>query len=305
MTNPIITTAKAVVPNSMKASLKKILASVTNQGAPAEQAASAAERKVDAYLISYPKCGRTWLRLLMGCAIVEHFKLQDPDIKPKMIELTPLADLRADIPKVAVSHEGAPDKVRKAEMQSDKSMYATSDVILLVRDPRDTAISNHFHRIREAALQRQHGNEKYYRGEVKDSIRDEIGGIESILHYYDLWAINKNVPRRFLVVRYEDLRANTVAELKRVLEFVGLADITTETVARAVEYASFDNMRKMEMDDSLGSERLRAGDKNDPNTFKTRKGIVGDFVNHMSEADVEYVNDAMRRSHIGEFGYTP
>jgi hypothetical protein len=32
-----------------------------------------AHQKADVYLVSYPKCGRTWLRLMIGRAIAGHF----------------------------------------------------------------------------------------------------------------------------------------------------------------------------------------------------------------------------------------
>ena len=38
-----------------------------------------AHRKSDVYLISYPKCGRTWLRVMIGKAVMLHFNLPDTE----------------------------------------------------------------------------------------------------------------------------------------------------------------------------------------------------------------------------------
>jgi hypothetical protein len=46
-------------------------------------------------------------------------------------------------------------------------------------------------------------------------------------------------------------------------------------IASAVEFASFENLKRREAADFFASERLRAVDKADPDTFKVRRGTVG------------------------------
>jgi hypothetical protein len=54
---------------------------------------------------------------------------------------------------------------------------------------------------------------------------------------------------RFLLLRYEDMIADTSRELRKVTAFLGL-DVTDEQIARAVERSSAGKMRKMEQEQS-------------------------------------------------------
>ena len=83
------------------------------------------------------------------------------------------------------------------------------------------------------------------------------------------------MPAAVLVVRYEDLHDRPEAELRRVLEFVGVAEVADAVVAEAVAFASFDNMRRLEEADAFGSDRLRPGRVGDHDSYKTRRGVVG------------------------------
>jgi hypothetical protein len=311
MNNVVMSVVKGLTPNFLKKAIRGMRPTgdvPTSSEDPGELSSDTVQpdtAQPDAYLISFPKSGRTWLRLMVGYAFVKHFGLQSPDIETRMINLTSLADLHAAIPRIKARHEDAPDKVPSEQIPRSKEMYRDTDVILLVRDPRDIAVSNHFQRIREAAQsQRWHGTEQRYTGTMQESIRAKIGGIESILHYYDLWAASKHVPRRILIVRYEDLGQNGERELKRVLDFFGICNVSPDIITEAVRYASFDNMRKLELTDGLKSETLRPGDPENPDTYKTRKGVVGDYLNHFTPDDIEYVNELMKRSEIATFGYT-
>jgi hypothetical protein len=306
MNNVVVSVVKALTPNFLKKALKGTQ-HTNDVPISFEDSAELSPNMVhpDAYLISYPKSGRTWLRLMLGYALVKHFGIQSQDIEPRMINVTKLADLQSGIPRIEVTHEGTPHRIPSEDIPSSKETYRDTDVILLVRDPRDTAVSNHFHRIRESAQFRRYGGtEPPYLGTMQESIRDRIGGIESILHFYDLWAANTHVPRRMLVVRYEDVWQDSQRELKRVLDFVGLSDVSSDTIAEAVSYTSFDNMRKLELTDGLKADALRPGDIENPDTYKTRKGVIGDYLNHFTPADIEYVNEMMKRSAIATFGYT-
>jgi hypothetical protein len=68
----------------------------------------AADRPVDAYLISFPKCGRTWLRLMIGNIFARHFSFDHPEIQRKMLKLEPLAELNPAVPRVWVTHDDEP-----------------------------------------------------------------------------------------------------------------------------------------------------------------------------------------------------
>ena len=132
----------------------------------------------------------------------------------------------------------------------------------MARDSRDALVSAYFHnKVRNSA--------------VRDdlSITDwaaKTDYFERLMRFYSIWADNRDVPTRFMLVRYEDLHEDPLHELRRVLTFLGVADATDEGVEAAVAYASFDKMRRMEENDRFNSFRLCPVRKGDEDSYKTR-----------------------------------
>ena len=249
-------------------------------------------RRADCYLISFPKCGRTWLRALIGRSFQQHAGLGDG---VALLELQRLADHHPDIPRIRATHDDHAHTKAAHAVQVDKSAYRGAAVILLVRDPRDVIVSL-FHQMR-------HREESVTRaGSLSEFVCQEVGGFESLIRFYDAWAGGIDVPARVLVVRYEDLHADPHEELRRVLTFVGLA-VDPAVIHEAVAYGSFENMRRLEETDELGSWRLRPVRRGDFDTYKTRKGRVGSYREELSPEDIHRLENAMRASKVARFGY--
>ena len=263
-----------------------------------------AHRNTDVYLISYPKCGRTWLRLMVGRAIALNFGLpEDEDTLFIRWKKKP----HPQVPWITVIHDDRPMLKAPEELQTSKSRYQDKRVIFLARDPRDVIVSSYFEMKNRGQL---FGDNPYesrqavFDGSLPDFIRNQIGGFETILSYYNIWAENRNIPCGFLLVRYEDMKANAQHELRRVIDFLGLESIPDGTLAEAVEYASFENMRKMEAQGQFKSGILKPADQSNQDSFKTRKGKVKGFADHLEEADIGFLNRAMREKLSAYFGYT-
>ena len=48
-----------------------------------------------------------------------------------------------------------------------------------------------------------------------------------------------------LIVRYEEMHSEPVAVLRGIFDFAGVKDISNESIAAAIEFGQFDNMRKL------------------------------------------------------------
>jgi hypothetical protein len=75
------------------------------------------------------------------------------------------------------------------------------------------------------------------------------------------------------------------------------ATVSDQQIRDAIDFGRFDNMRALETKGIFESENssvLKAIDKSDETTFKTRKGRIGGYGEHLSQADIEYVNEVMR-----------
>ncbi|NEQ09159.1 MAG: sulfotransferase domain-containing protein [Moorea sp. SIO4E2] len=244
----------------------------------------------DFFLISFPKCGRTWLRLMLGRVFQMHFKLKDANI----LELDKLRELHPDIPKICVSHDDKPQWKKPDELVTSKAEYQDKRVIFLVRDPRDAIVSNYYQKTKRRQA---------YDGSLSEFIREENGSFATLILFYNIWAENREVPQDFLLVRYEDIHRDRQKELRRMLHFLGLPEIADDLIAKAGEYAIFENMRKMEVENKFNSPRMSAVDPGDINSYKTRRGKVGGFKDNLSTADIDYLNCIMKESLSVFYGY--
>ena len=245
----------------------------------------------DVYVLSYPKCGRTWLRLMLGKVLALRFGVENMDL----LEVEALTLLLPEVSRIKISHDDCPHLKTADELSTSKTRYRDKKVILLVRDPRDVMVSCYFQATKR---------EDYYQGSMSSFIRDERYGIDGLIHWLNVWSRNRSVPSAFLLVRYEDMHTDTESQLRRIVDFVGLDGIDDGIIRQAVQFASFNNMRRMEAEDTLGSARLKPGNPDDPETYKVRRGKVGGYVDYLSVKDVGYLNEKIKMQLVDYFGYT-
>ncbi|MBK1725625.1 sulfotransferase domain-containing protein [Halorhodospira neutriphila] len=232
--------------------------------------------RADAHLISYPKCGRTWLVLLLGKALEGHYghRLRNP------MKLRRFARPWRSVPYILQHHDGGPEFCCPEEIDPDKSSYTGRKVLFMVRDPRDVLVSSYFQNTRRNAN---------FSGSLEEFVHQRRGGIETIVAFYNLWAANRGTPADFHLVTYEDLQQDTAGELRRALAFLGIPGISDEAIQSAVAFCDFSNMRRLEARNAFGTSRLAARDASDPETFKTRKGEVGGYREYLQGEDLAYV----------------
>lgn len=243
------------------------------------------------YIISFPKCGRTWLRLMLGHYLAHHHGIETQDYL-----MRDALARQPDVPRIAAYHDDKPYKRRPEELERSKRHYRKDKVIFLCRDPRDVLVS-HYYSLRYRAS--SHG----YDGPLEDYVYEGQGSLATIIAYYNIWADQQDSPRDFQLLRYEDMIADPATELRRALAFVGVTDIREDLVAQAVDFASFDNMRRLEEEDAFGAKTLRPTDKGDPRTYKTRKGVVGDHLEALAPRELAHVNETVTRDLDPFFGY--
>ena len=228
-------------------------------------------------IVSFPKSGRTWLRLLLGKTLCDHYGLP----ASKMLDTPALSDAAGLLPTV-FSHDGASNTEARhlRRLRRDKSEYGAKRVVFLRRDPRDVVVSCFFQANRRRDL---------FRGDLSAFLRDPHYGIDKILRYYDLWYAARDVPEAFRLISYESLHNEPVASLRIALGAMGGQGIPDAVLEDAVAFGNFENMRRMEREGSFESRRMRPGDAEDPESFKVRRGEIGGYREYLSAADQAYV----------------
>jgi hypothetical protein len=221
---------------------------------------------------------------MMGRVLQTFYEVEE--LSP--LELERFAWLNPAIPRVRVTHDR--DRLRKNNLED----FAGKRVILLVRDLRDTVVSTYFSRIHRTPP---------YTGTLHEFLYESTHSFGSMLEFYNLWAKHREVLKELMLVRYEDLRQDPAGRLREVMDFIGVKTVPPELIHEAVEFASFENMRKLEAEDAFGSFRLRPGDRNAPDSYKTRRGVVGGYADYFCEQDIEYMNRRIARELDPFYGY--
>jgi Sulfotransferase domain len=247
----------------------------------------------DVVLVSFPKSGRTWLRVLIGRALQQHYSANEEIIMKTSV----ICELDSRIPILSVSHDDFAQNKTPEEISSNKNKYKNKSVIFLVRDPRDVIVSLYFHK----SFRR--GESKRYNGSISQFIRLKMGGMESMIKFYNVWAENHLLPEKFLLVRYEDMIQDSKKELERVFNFMGINWLSGETLNNAVQYGSFDNLQSIEASNKLSTTSLQTNNVDNHESFKVRKGKVGGYKDYLSAEDIDYIEELISKQLSDYFSF--
>jgi hypothetical protein len=255
----------------------------------------------DVVVVSFGKSGRTWLRVMLS----RFYQLRYGLKSSAFIGFDNLNRKHAGIPRIFFTHD---NYLRDYTGHTgDKSDFYDKKVVLLVRDPADVAVSQ-FHqwkfRMRpgKKSLNKypEHGTDV----PIFDFVTDPDSGLAKVIDFTNAWARELPKIREILVVRYEDLRADTGGELERALRFIG--DSPTEAELKdCVEFASVENMRALETKRVfwLSGSRMMAKDKNNPNSFKVRRAKVGGWRDYFEPEQVSRIEREIEQGLLPGFGY--
>lgn len=229
--------------------------------------------RAEMLVLSFPKTGRTWLRLMLHSVLAEHLRMEVKD----PLEFHEYTRVNRGVPRIRVFHDDEPHWKHPHQLSASKSRFRDKRVILVVRDPRDTIVSLYFQNTRRWRV---------FDKDMRDFFWQSQGSLDSMIRYYNIWADNRDVPSGLLLMRYEDITARPRQELRRAVDFLGLAAVADATIAAAVETNEIERMRQRESAGVFAHKRLRPGDSADPESFKARRGKVGGFRDYLSAEDI-------------------
>ncbi len=239
----------------------------------------------DIVILSIGKSGRTWLRVLINKYLSLYYDIP--------FGLGNLNSINSKIPSIVYSHEAWLHFSEANWVQRVLGKYVIPDkvlskkkIILHVRDPRDIVVSLYFHKTKRAKKKVQYT--------MTEFIRHRKFGIKNIIFVMNLWHRRLKEHPAYLLTRYEDFRRDPLSELIRLLEFIELQQVDRQKAIEAVKFADFENMKNMEAQGRFGSSILSPADILDPNSFKVREGKVGGYLKHFGEADLRYLDNAMK-----------
>jgi hypothetical protein len=258
-------------------------------------------QQADIVIVSFGKSGRTWLRVMLSRLYQVKHKLS-----PRaLIGFDNLHYMNRAIPKVFFTHDNY-IKDYTGHINSKADFYAHK-VVLLARDPRDVAVSQFFQ-----WQYRMKPNKKIlnkYPGESSEVpmfgfVMDPDAGLPKIIDFMNLWADERSQMKGFFLLRYEDLRARPEQTLRSLLEFMATPGTDAE-IREAIEFSSYENMKKMEQKKTfwLSGGRMVPKDRDNPNTYKVRRAKVGGYRDYFDDAQVAQIEALVNSSLSPYYGY--
>jgi len=268
------------------------------------RAAIAANRRrtTDVFVIGYPKTGNTWLRVLLGHYVRLVFDLDHLPLFDEYDRLGRCARFGA-APTIGFSHgplswEG--QTVADLTAQTVVAPYGSGKVVLLSRYPLDAQVS--------LWMQQRFRTTDGYAGDLPSFLDNPVWGLEKFYRFHALWQAADCAASNFMVLRYEDMKVDAMANARRLIDFVGLP-LAEDHLASAVELASFDRMKAMEQSagqvryPSSGLSIFATGDRANPDAHHVRSGAVGGYRQHLSAADTHHYESQVARLCPDFLGY--
>src|SRR5215831_4907979 len=256
--------------------LRKLRHEVAKTGvrAPLVWARHKTLRPNDVFFASYPRSGSTWLRFVLFESIVGQSSgfgnVNDsiPDVKDRNrgIPLMPNGG------RLIKTHEVFHPEYRKA--------------VYLVRDPRDVALSEYAY---QTALGLVNQPLDEY---LPVFLTEGVNPFASWLEHVNSWLSAPLSQENLLVVKFEDLRRDTVAGVSEIVRFFGIAPNEAQ-IRAAVANNSV--------------ERMKAKEKETPQRASRkgqfiRTGSVGGWRGKMTEAQIAIVRESAEKQ-LTQLGY--
>ena len=229
-------------------------------------------RRVDAFLCSYPKCGRTWLRFMLSNYINLSLNLGVEVDLTSMFSIFPndcLKPSKTSVQAFAFLHDKKVPMVLASHRAYRAKALDGRPVIALLRSPNDVMWSWYCERVRKGVIESPSAALSQFLVTGKRNLHDYCA-------YINGWV--ENLPRHSsLIVTYNQLKSDAPAALARIAEFLKLP-VIEEQLRSAVELSSLARMRALEAAHGIGDK--------DRKSARIRSGQIGEHAKSFSAEDL-------------------
>lgn len=261
-------------------------------------------------IIAHPKSGNTWLKVMLTRLYQVRHGIADADFS----KYSELAVRNPDIPRFAAtngwySYEGAVGRALTEGTAAPE--LRTKPVVFLARNPCDIAVSWYFQFTKRQSAHKQELINHFIAHPIDrhdislwDFVRHSDIGLPFLIDYLNTWEGRLGDLDRTLLIRYEDLRADPGAVLGQITELMG-DRFSDQEIQGAVDFASFDNLRKMESSGFFRQGGLTLRNPKDPESFKVRRGKVQGYRDYFTPEQVAELESLMAERLSPTLGYGP
>lgn len=265
-------------------------------------------QRADFLIIGHPKSGNTWLKVMISRLYQTRYNLPES----KLINTDEFSRRIPEIPRLAAtngyySYEGEVGRLLHTDAPDNPLRH--KPVLFLARNPIDIAVSwyHQFTKRQSRAKQElinhwiEHPVDRHT-VQMWDFVRHSDIGLPSLIDYQNTWARNIAALPRGMMVRYEDLRADPVPNLRAIIRLMG-EDFSDEEIRAAVEWGSFENLQQLETRGTFRQGGMKLVNADDPSTYKVRRGKVGGYREDFDARQVAELEALVRDNILPELGY--
>nr|WP_165803452.1 sulfotransferase domain-containing protein [Mycobacteroides abscessus] len=235
---------------------------------------------------SHPKTGRTWLRFMLAHYLGQYFGSSntEPLNMHNMYDFVPnyetdahgrglrRASVRRDVPLIAMDHS-------RPRLYQHKSI----PVVLLIRDPRDVAVS-HWH----------HAKWHYANTDAPNSLSEFVSDAwaNNFFEHFESWMrFRRTQYSRLMITSYEAMYTDTVDQLTAIVQHMAIA-VSPELIRRAVHASEFSTMQAIEL--RYGIRGIQY-DRTNRNARRVRSGTIGSHHRHLDSFAAARIASAAER----------
>ncbi|ELU15856.1 hypothetical protein CAPTEDRAFT_113373 [Capitella teleta] len=243
-------------------------------------------RPSDVLIAAPPKSGHTWLG-----EILRQMRAHHPEATgSEATILIPYVELNVPTPDTPSALE-CQDKMASPriiktrlpyEFMKQKVEQEGLKVVVLLREPKDTLTSYYHHYCIEDIFNFPGDFHQFFELVRQDRL---LSG--NIFKMSRDWWQAKDLPNVH-VVKYEEMKKDTAEVVRRLAEFLEIP-LKNKAVESIVENCHIDKMRKAMAEAIPDEPKLEEV----ANKF-FRKGVIGDWKNHLTKDEEDYVNECVR-----------
>ncbi|EFX84144.1 hypothetical protein DAPPUDRAFT_301389 [Daphnia pulex] len=230
-------------------------------------------RADDVYVLTFPKCGTTWMQELVWLVVNDcNFEKAKAPLNIRSPFLEICGHVMRDVEEMEEMTEPRIIKSHLPLYLLNPKLLDTSKVVYVARNPKDVLVSYfHYHRL-------IHFHQ--FTGDLESFadyfMSDKVYASPFFPHLLDAWSKRRHP--NLLFVFYEDLKQNLRGEIEKVVSFLGKS-LTEEQLTRLTQHLHVDQFAKNEAVNYEICKEL--GFMNNTGNF-IRKGKTGDWKNHFS-----------------------
>jgi len=254
-------------------------------------------RQADVLLIRHPKTGGTWLRAMLTRLYAGKYGLTDR----RVFKADELHRQDPRLPRFLITNGYASwERLVADAFRRRDPLLDDKRILFVARHPADIVVSWYIQYTRRTKAFKRELLEAEIgaaidRGSISrwEFIQHPQLGLPALIAYHNFWAQALAGRDNALIVRYEDLRQESAATLKRITDFIG-EPFTAAQIDDAVAFGSVDNLRSLERSHYFHNNSLRLRDASDDSLLKVRRAKVGGYRDDLEPEQLAWVEEQLR-----------